>query len=310
MGRVYALGETLYEKIYRKGIFLKSIAGGSAVNTAISLGRMNLPIYLISEFGKDEEGNKLSDFFLENKVNTNYVYRHNDGKTNVSNAHLDANNEAQYQFFKDLPKKRFEIEMPDFKNDDILLFGSWFAINPELKNKVSSILKHAHKAQSLIIYDPNFRLAHIDELNQIKPSILRNMKYADIVRGSNEDFRNIFGAKSAKEAYHILPNKSGYLIYTTSKQGEFLQCKNYSENYPIPEISPVSTIGAGDNFNAGLIYGLIQKGICNKDLPYLDKKDWKDIINYGIRFASKVCMLEDNYISPDFAREIKLKGLS
>ncbi|RLD31401.1 MAG: carbohydrate kinase [Bacteroidetes bacterium] len=307
MGRIYALGETLYEKIYREGTFLKSIAGGSAVNTAISLGRMKLPVYLISEFGNDEEGNKLFDFFLENKVNTRYVYRHNDGKTSVSNALLDANNEAQYQFFKDLPKKRFEIEMPNFKDDDILLLGSWFAINPELKNKVLRILKHAHNAHSLIIYDPNFRVAHINELKQIKPTILRNMKYADIVRGSNDDFLNIFGAKSAKETFSYMPDESTCLIYTTSNRGEFLHCKIFQNNYPIPEINPVSTIGAGDNFNAGLIYGLSHKGISKKDLPYMDKKDWKDLINYGILFASEVCMLEDNYISPDFAREIKLK---
>jgi fructokinase len=305
MGRIYALGETLYEKIYREGRLLKSIAGGSAVNTAVSLGRLGLPVYLLSEFGQDTEGEALSLFFSDNGVSTDFVFRHKEGRTSVSNAHLDANNEARYQFFTDFPENRFLIEMPPFTENDILLFGSRFAINHELKNKVKLILEQALKAQTLIVYDPNFRKAHLNELPTIKPLILRNMNYASIIRGSDEDLANIFEAKNSSEAYQYLPNKTSCLIYTTSKKGEFLHCNNYTRNYPIPEIEPVSTIGAGDNFNAGLICYLFKNDIQKKILPNLDSTQWKELIQSGIRFATEVCLSEDNYISPEFARKLQ-----
>ncbi len=304
MRKVYALGETLYEKIYRKSSLMRSIAGGSAVNTAVSLGRLGLPVYLLSEFGQDKEGDALTRFFHENHVNTDFVYRHKEGKTSVSNAHLDANNEARYQFFTDFPKDRFLIEMPPFAENDILLFGSRFAINQELKENVKTILEHALKAQALILYDPNFRKAHLSELQTIKPLILRNMNFASIIRGSDDDFANIFGAKNSSEAFQHLPDKSACLIYTTSKKGEFLHCNSYSGNFPVPKISPVSTIGAGDNFNAGLIYGLYRNNVQKKMLPSLSGRKWNELISSGIRFATEVCMSEDNYISPEFAKKI------
>jgi fructokinase len=305
MGRIYALGETLYEKIYREGVLLKSIAGGSAVNTAVSLGRLGLPVYLLSEFGQDTEGEALSHFFSNNGVSTDFVFRHKEGRTSVSNAHLDDNNEARYQFFTDFPKNRFLIEMPPFTKNDILLFGSRFAIHQELKEKVKSILEQALKAQTLILYDPNFRKAHLNELQTIRPLILRNMKYASIIRGSDDDFANIFGAKNSIDAYQNLPQKASCLIYTTSIKGEFLHCNNYSQNYPVPEILPVSTIGAGDNFNAGLIHYLFKNGIQKKILPTLGSTQWTELIQSGIRFATEVCLSEDNYISPEFALKLQ-----
>lgn len=304
MGKIYALGETLYEKIYKDGRLLKTIAGGSAVNTAVSLGRTGLPVYLLSEFGQDEEGEALARFFVENHVNTDFVYRHKGGRTSVSNAHLDANNEARYEFFTDFPENRFQIELPPFTKNDLLLFGSRFAINQELKEKVKIIIEKAFKAQTLIIYDPNFRKAHLHELEAIRPLILRNMNYATIIRGSEDDFANIFGARNSAEAFQYLPDNSICLIYTTSNKGEFLHCNGYTENFPVPDIHPVSTIGAGDNFNAGLIYSLFHNYIQQDMLPTLSSPRWKELIRSGIRFATEVCLSEDNYISQKFAREL------
>ena len=75
---------------------------------------------------------------------------------------------------------------------------------------------------------------------------------------------------------------------------------------------PVSTIGAGDNFNAGIIYGLLKYQVRKQDLPTLDKDKWQKIIQCGIDFSVEVCQSYDNYISSDFANkyggfQVKLK---
>jgi len=66
------------------------------------------------------------------------------------------------------------------------------------------------------------------------------------------------------------------------------------------EIKPVSTIGAGDNFNAGLIHGM-------KHFPHLNGtlSTWKQIVSYAIAFSSDVCMSLDNYISRDFVQALR-----
>jgi sugar/nucleoside kinase (ribokinase family) len=58
----------------------------------------------------------------------------------------------------------------------------------------------------------------------------------------------------------------------------------------------VSTIGAGDAFNAGIIFAMLQgQGIPN-DIP---ASAWDSIIGLGIRFSEDVCLSMENYISID-----------
>ena len=63
----------------------------------------------------------------------------------------------------------------------------------------------------------------------------------------------------------------------------------------------VSTIGAGDNFNAGIIYGLLKYNIGYHDLSTMSKETWEKIIRCGMDLASEVCQSYDNYISKEFA---------
>ena len=47
----------------------------------------------------------------------------------------------------------------------------------------------------------------------------------------------------------------------------------------------VSTIGAGDNFNAGFVFGLIHENITRDDIDKgLTEEQWDKIISYGQRF--------------------------
>ena len=71
-------------------------------------------------------------------------------------------------------------------------------------------------------------------------------------------------------------------------------------------ITPVSTIGAGDNFSAGLIYGLLHEGITLEDLDNLNESSWDRIIGYGCAFAKEVCLSYDNSISREFAASYKI----
>ena len=74
-----------------------------------------------------------------------------------------------------------------------------------------------------------------------------------------------------------------------------------SKEYPIEPLEAVSTIGAGDNFNAGIIYGLLKYNIGYHDLSTMSKETWEKIIRCGMDLASEVCQSYDNYISKEFA---------
>ena len=72
-------------------------------------------------------------------------------------------------------------------------------------------------------------------------------------------------------------------------------------HFDSPAIHPVSTIGAGDNFNAGILYGLLKYNVRHCDLANLSRETWANIIRCGIDLAAEVCCSYDNYISKEFA---------
>ncbi|MBN2348850.1 MAG: carbohydrate kinase [Bacteroidales bacterium] len=306
MRKIFTIGETVLDILFKNSQPIIAKAGGACLNSAVTLGRLNLPVYFIGEYGLDEVGNFIDNFLRENKVSTDYVYRYYDGKSSLALAFLNENNDASYDFYKIYPEKRLDIDFPDIQQDDIVLFGSIYAITIEVRKKLIEFIKQAKKNKAIIIYDPNFRKQHLHDLPRLKPMIIENISFANIVRGSNEDFSFIFGANDVDETYDIIHDKSVNLLYTANKKGVFLKTQNFSGKYPVHKIEPLSTIGAGDNFNAGIVYSLIKHDIKFKQLNKLDKSLWDKIVFTAVEFATHVCLVYDNYITDEFAKKYQL----
>jgi fructokinase len=306
MRNVYAIGETVLDILIKGNQPVATKAGGACLNAAVSLGRLGIRVNFIGEYGLDEVGNFIDNFLKENNVSTDYVYRYYDGKSALALAFLNENNDASYDFYKIYPEKRLNIEFPKIQQDDIVLFGSFYAITPEVRTKLVQFIDEAKKKNAIIVYDPNFRKQHLHDLPKLKGMIEENIRYASIIRGSNEDFSFIFGARDANDTYRFFGEKPPCLLYTASTKGVYLRTPRFSESFSVKKIEPKSTIGAGDNFNAGIVYSLVKYNIGFKDIGNIELDTWKLIIETSVEFASHVCEIYDNYISVEFAAKYKL----
>ncbi len=305
MRKIYGIGETVYDIIFKDGAPQAAKPGGSVLNAMVSLGRLGLPASFISEYGKDDVGSLIDRFLNDNGVNTSTVYRYNDANTSLALAFLDSRNDAHYTFYKDFPAKRLDVEFPAINENDIVQCGSFYAVWSEIRTKFREFITSASDRGALILYDPNFRKSHVSELEKLRPLIIENMKMAGIVRGSDEDFRNIFGAGTADEAWKSVKEHCNCLVYTASAAGVFVRTNSFSGSFPVKKIEPVSTIGAGDNFNAGMIAAIYNNGITRDDLSTMGKEKWLKVVSAGVEFATEVCLSYDNYISKEFADKFK-----
>ena len=72
-------------------------------------------------------------------------------------AFLDEKQNADYLFYKDYSSDRLDFVTPIIDEDDIVVIGSYYAINPVLREKITDLLEFAKTRKAIIYYDVNYR---------------------------------------------------------------------------------------------------------------------------------------------------------
>lgn len=307
MGRVIGIGETVLDILFKNGQPVKAVPGGSVYNSMISLGRMGLDAAFISEVGDDKVGGMILAHLRDSGVDASAVCCFSGGKSPLSLAFLNERNDAEYLFYKDYPNNRLEVEFPVIGPGDIVLYGSYFVLNPVLRAKTKAFLEYAHEQGALLYYDINFRKTHASERIKLAEALIENLEFADIVRGSADDFTYLYEMTDADKIYKenikfYCPN----FIFTSGDGDVRLFTREGSERYPVKKIDVVSTVGAGDNFNAGVVYGLMTLGATRDALTAMGGEQWNRVMQCGLDFSAHACTLIENYVDKEWAEEYKI----
>ena len=304
MRKVIGIGETVLDIIFKNDQPVSAVPGGSVFNSIISLGRSGVAASFISEAGNDRIGKRTISYLVENGVNADSVSVYPDSKSPVSLAFLNENNDAEYIFYKDHPRDQLDFTFPDVSADDIVLFGSYYAVNPVIRPQVLGFLEYARQHGAILYYDVNFRASHRDEVMKLTPNLLENLELADIVRGSSEDFEVLFRKTDPDVIYRTqITFYTRKFIFTQGAQPVELRADGgLKKQYPVPQTQTVSTIGAGDNFNAGLAYGMIRYGITRSHIEAgLTEQQWDQIIGCAQQFSANCCQSLSNSVDQEFA---------
>lgn len=312
MRKVIGIGETVLDIIFKDDEPVSAVPGGSVFNALISLGRAGVNAALISETGNDHIGKKIIRFMESNGIDSSNVNVYAESKSPLSLAFLNEKNDAEYIFYKDHPHDQLDFIYPDIQPDDIVMFGSFYAINPVIRPQVAGLLEYAKNHGAILYYDVNFRASHSNEVMKITPNLLDNLEMADVVRGSNEDFSILFKHNDADSVYRT--DISFYchnFIYTQGSEPVEVRAEGgVNCQYPVGNTQTVSTIGAGDNFNAGFVYGLIKYGITKDDIQRgLTREQWDKLVESAQMFSCECCKSLNNYISKEFGEKLKIEKL-
>lgn len=313
---IIGIGETILDIIFKNDQPQAAVPGGSTFNAIISLGRTGVPCTIVTETGDDHVGDIVCNYLADNGVDTTYVNCRQGTKSHVSLAFLDENNDAQYQFYKDHASARISDNMPTVTANDIVIFGSFFAINPVIRKEVYGFLKKAHDSGAILYYDINFRASHIADIPDTIENIKQNMGLSTIVRGSLEDFGYLYGLHDVDEIYqqHIRKYCPCFICTNGGKPVE-LRTPAVSASFESPKVETVSTIGAGDNFNAGFVFGIHRSNnttadstqpphpITAKDFAQMPVEAWKPLIKSAHAFSSHVCASIYNSVCKGFRVE-------
>ena len=294
--KIVGIGETVFDIVFKDGKPQAAVPGGSVFNAIISLGRTAgaaasgsasgvsasggtvasstaasstaagcaAPrVIMATQMGKDNASEIIIDFMQRNNVETTHAICVEGRQSTISLAMLDSRNDARYEFFRDSAMPKFQTPDIEFEPGDILLFGSFFSISPATRLQVRELVARARSQGAIIYYDINFRKGPHGNSPHIKDYIEENCALSTIVRGSSEDIGNIYGECTAEEAYrdHISSLCSNFICTKGADSTEVFS-PGFHAIYPVHKIETLSTIGAGDNFNAGVVYTLSQLPAC------------------------------------------------
>lgn len=288
---IWCAGECLYDIVFKNGSPQWAVAGGSMMNAAVSAARSGMEVSLITELGNDAVGELITGFLNSDGVSTRHVTYYQ-GNTTLALAFLNERGDAQYQFYHHSPEEAPDFSLPEFRQGDVLLFGSFYSVRPRNRANIRRLATAARDAGAWIFYDPNFRKPHLNELPLTLPFIAENIGMADFVRGSDEDFQLIAGAANPDEAYAFV-HKHGCskFILTRNSRGVEVFTGSATLHVDSRKVEVISTIGAGDSFNAG--FATVLHG---KSPGEINAAFWDEATGRAVIFATEVCQSRENFI--------------
>ncbi|MDP2637633.1 MAG: carbohydrate kinase [Candidatus Levybacteria bacterium] len=256
--------------------FLKKF-GGAPANTAVGLAKLGLSAKFIGKVGNDPFGLFLKEILDDNNVDTKNLILSKKEKTSLAFVSLTETGERSFSFYKGAHDAISETEVSLLKSVYLFHFGSLTQISDGPKKATEKLIKQARKNKIIISYDPNIREALWVNLNKAKKIILETSKKVQIFKLNEEEAIFLSGEKNIPQAAEKLFTKNlDALFITLGKNGCYYKTKKYKGQVSMPiKINVVDTTGAGDAFNAGYIYGIIQS---KKTISQMNQKDLESIL--------------------------------
>ncbi|WP_028035552.1 carbohydrate kinase [Chelativorans sp. J32] len=262
--------------------------GGSVFNTAIALGRLDIPVSFFSGLSEDLFGVRLQDALRASGVDLTHAIV-SSRPTTLAFVSL-SDGQASYDFYDENTAGRmlFEADLPDLDDGvEALLFGG-ISLATEPCGSTYESLMARESSTRVIMLDPNIRQAFIRDPLAHKARMRRLMAIADIVKISEEDLAWFGGPASAAEvAQVLLAAGTKLVIVTTGPKGASAYWRGGSFVISAVNVTVVDTVGAGDSFNAGILAALRKTGFLKKErLASLTTEVVRDALSFATRVAA------------------------
>lgn len=262
--------------------------GGAPGNTAIGLTKLEQPkVSFVGMVGADFFGDFLGNTLEANGVNTTHLLRAKKQKTTLAFVSLSSDGERDFSFYSGAHDAvtASDVSGVDFSDARVLQFGSLTQSNEDCFAATDDMLARARKSKTYISYDPNVRLPLWDSPEQLKEAIIKTIPKVDMLKINEEELQFLTGhTDPEKGAQELWQDNLQVLLITLGAQGAYWKTSDAANLVSTSKIRPVDTTGAGDAFNAGVLYQLfphIADGILDLNAVSLD-----DAVHFANRVAS------------------------
>ena len=249
--RALVIGEALIDIVERDGQVTGEHVGGSPLNVAVGLGRLDRGVDFLTHIGDDARGRRIVEYVESSGVQLVSGSMSAD-HTPTARATLDETGSAQYTFDID-----WQLSGTPEVTPPLVAHTGSIAAWHEPGCRATAALLDTYHPSATITFDPNVRPALIEDADATKGRIGRLLEKCDVVKASDEDLRWIDPNRSAKQiARTWLSLGPSIVAVTMGDRGAFAMCELGTARIAALPVNVVDTVGAGDAFMTGLIDAL------------------------------------------------------
>lgn len=296
MRKIIAIGESVLDTLYRDGQPVRAFVGGRIACAAAALGTMGLSVAMVSECATDSVGDLVVEFHRRHKVDTRSIDRYTDGTTALSAIFVgesDHKAEAIVNYGR-YPVDRFDVIWPRIDEDDIVIFGSLYAIDTPQRERLYELLNYAVSRKAILIYLPGFQHGVNFRITRVMPAILENIEISHLVVAHERDIRDIFPGEAAHEAFHNHVEYYGAtcLYLDAALRMEVMRRDEHFE-VPVDNPSP-NLLGWQAGLTAGLVEQLIKHEITQDMMNQVPADTWRSMLTHAVTIARRCAASPEN----------------
>jgi fructokinase len=251
-GKIVTLGEVLWDDL-PTGRFL----GGAPLNVAVNLKQLGLDAAIISAIGRDELGDRTLEAVADKGLSIESIQR-NEYPTSRVQVQVDEHGSPSYTILEPVAWDYIKATKEAgslVQDSEFIVIGSLAFRNKVTANSFRTLL--AQRTGKCVV-DVNFRKPFYN-----RTLVQELLGFADVLKLNDEElpeiqsFFNIGG--NFEEAIASIAEKFGIetVLYTRGKEGSTIFLNNRFAHANRFEIVVKDTVGAGDAFLAGAIFGLM-----------------------------------------------------
>lgn len=210
---------------------------GNSVDFAIHLSRMGIQTSMVSVVGNDEYGRMMADVLVKEKVDISHLHVA-EGHTAIFKMELNGNDRVH--------KEKVEGVMGGFRltEEDKDFISRHNYLHTNLSGRITDHLSAFRQAGVRIIFDFSVRMN--EEASQYLPHVDYAFFSCDRYKGSVEDY--LMWAKGLGPQV---------VVATMGERGSIAYDGEAFHREGIVPVEVVNTVGAGDSFCAGFMYGVM-----------------------------------------------------
>jgi fructokinase len=261
------------------------VVGGSCLNIAVGMARLGAQAGFVGGISTDLFGRMIADHAFASQVELRYATR-SEHQTTLAFVRT-VGGEPQYAFYDEGTASRnwtyLRGSIP-FDEIEVIHVGSTTLADDQGSAQALAMIEDA-RGSVTISFDPNCRPKLVKHKARYVERMNAFAVIADIVRMSDVDFEFLYGGGDyAGTAKSFIEAGAGLVVVTRGIKGvQAWHKKAGMVEVQAPTVDVVDTIGAGDSFQAALLFAL--RAIGRIDRESLAQTD-SDELGRALSFAS------------------------